>query len=399
MLRPILSALLRNRAGTLLLAAQVALTLAILCNALFIVHDRLALMTRPTGMDVGDLFVISMDPYGADYDAVSAIDSNLALLRGLPGVMDATPLRSIPLSSGGWDDATRTQPGEDGPMTPVGVYHMDEHGLATLGARLSEGRNFTRAEVEHPAFVSYRPPPVAILSRSAAAKLFPGRDALGKVLYDNGTPVTVIGLVDTLVGSRPHWPGFQEQMILPVVFVDRYPRYLVRSLPGQRDALMQTAVQKLGDAHTGSFVHRAQSLARYADDSYQDDRAMVVVLAVMTALILAVTALGIVGLVSFNVQRRTREIGTRRALGARQRDILAQFVAENWLITSLGTSTGSVLSVLLNLWLVHLYELPVLAWYYIPLGVTCLWLLGLLVVLIPALKASRVPPAVATRSV
>jgi|GEM_PF-2852764 len=84
------------------------------------------------------------------------------------------------------------------------------------------------------------------------------------------------------------------------------------------------------------------------------------------------TALGIVGLTSFSVRQRTKQIGTRRALGARRIDIVRYFMTENWLITSIGVSLGAVLAVALNYWLVNLYSIPPISWYYIPVGILCL---------------------------
>lgn len=126
---------------------------------------------------------------------------------------------------------------------------------------------------------------------------------------------------------------------------------------------------------------------------------MTVVLSTVTGLILAITALGIVGLASFSVRQRTRQIGTRRALGARRIDIVRYFMTENWLITSIGVTLGAALAVGLNYWLVNLYSIPPISWYYIPVGILCLWTLGLLAVLGPALKAAAIPPAIATRNV
>src|SRR5215469_11728016 len=111
------------------------------------------------------------------------------------------------------------------------------------------------------------------------------------------------------------------------------------------------------------------------------------------------TALGIVGLTSFSVSQRTRQIGTRRALGARRADIVRYFMTENWLITSIGVVLGSVFAVALNYWLVSLFKVSPISWYYIPAGVLGLWVLGLLAVLGPALRAAAISPAIATRSV
>jgi len=113
---------------------------------------------------------------------------------------------------------------------------------------------------------------------------------------------------------------------------------------------------------------------------------------------LMVTALGIVGLASFWVQQRRRQIGIRRAIGATRRDILHYFQTENFLIVGGGIALGMVLAFALNLVLMKHYELPRLPLYYLPAAALVLWTLGQLSVLGPALRAAAVPPVVATRS-
>lgn len=399
-IRPILSAMLRNKTGAILIALQIALTLAIVCNAVFIIHDRVTKMARDPGMDVDNIFVLNVSAYKPDYNADSAIKGNLDMLRSLPGVVDASYTQSIPLSGGGWSDGATDKP-EQNPKSTVGmgVFHMDEHGLNALGTKLVEGRNFTHEEIEYVDGDKYQTPKLAIVSKAFAEKLFPGQDALGKNFYEGTSGLTIIGIVDTLEGTWPHWEGFERTVIYPTVLEGAYTRYLVRTLPGQRDEVMKAAEQKIADAHTGNFVRSSHPLAYYRDNTNSGDHAMTVMLSLVTGLILAITALGIVGLASFSVRQRTRQIGTRRALGARRSDIVRYFMTENWLITSIGVLLGSVFAVALNYWLVQLYDLPHIAWYYIPVGILCLWILGLLAVLGPALKAAAIPPAIATRNV
>lgn len=399
-IRPILSALLRNKTGAVLIALQIALTLAIICNAVFIIHDRIVKMDRPTGYDSDNQFVVNMTAYAPDYNAESAIRNHLDLLRGIPGVVDAAPIQAIPLSGGGWSDGLYNNPAQRRPDVGAGVFHTDEHGLNTYGVKLAEGRNFTHEEIQYQNSDTYSHPTIAIVSRAFAEKMFPGKDALGKVFYESDPkPVTVIGVVDTMEGYWPTWEGFERQIIFPTVFDRPNSNYLVRTLPGQREAVMKVAEQKLADSHQGDFVRHVRSLDYYIDRVYEGDHALLVLLAVMSGLILAVTALGIVGLASFSVSQRTKQIGTRRALGARRRDIVSYFMTENWLITSIGVTLGSAFAVALNYWLVSLFSVPPISWYYIPVGILCLWSLGLLAVLGPALRAAAIPPAIATRSV
>ena len=399
-IRPILSALLRNKTGAVLIALQIALTLAIICNAVFIIHDRVVKMDRPTGMAVADLIVVNMSAYAPNYNPESAIKDHLDMLRSIPGVVDATPAQAVPLSGGGWSSGFDTTPVTKENGTSLGVFHMDEHGLNTLGTRLIAGRNFTHEEIRYQDRDTYRHPAIGIITRAVAEKFFPGQNPVGKVLYQ-ATPdtITIIGEVDTLEGYWPTWEGFERQIIYPTVFSRPETRYLIRALPGQRDAIMKVIERKLGDSHDGDYLRKQDTLSSIMDNTYADDHALLVMLAVMCALILGVTALGIVGLASFSVSQRTKQIGTRRALGARRVDIVRYFMTENWLITSIGVVVGSVLAVAMNYWLVALFKVPPISWYYIPVGVLCLWSLGLLAVLGPALRAAAIPPAIATRSV
>jgi putative ABC transport system permease protein len=115
--------------------------------------------------------------------------------------------------------------------------------------------------------------------------------------------------------------------------------------------------------------------------------------------LLAITAAGIVGLTSFWVGQRRKQIGVRRALGATRRDILNYFMTENLLISSAGALLGVLLAIAINLWLVTRFEMNRLSLVYVLAGVVILLLLGQGAVLAPAMRASRVPPVEATRSV
>ena len=114
---------------------------------------------------------------------------------------------------------------------------------------------------------------------------------------------------------------------------------------------------------------------------------------------IGLTTLVIVGLSSFHVTQRTKQIGTRRALGAKRIDILRQFVLENWLITAMGAVLGVFLTVFVAYWLEVSFSLERLDWRYLPVGIVVLWLVSSLAVLEPARRAASVSPAVATRSV
>ena len=106
----------------------------------------------------------------------------------------------------------------------------------------------------------------------------------------------------------------------------------------------------------------------YTERSYRADSRMVAFLGVIVVLMIAVTALGVVGLASFQVNVRRKQIGTRRAVGARRIDILRYFMVENWLLTTGGVIIGSLLAFGFGQWLSVEYSLPRLEPMYVAGG-------------------------------
>ncbi|HET6724565.1 MAG TPA: FtsX-like permease family protein [Gammaproteobacteria bacterium] len=398
-MRPILSALLRNKTGAVLVVIQIAITLAIVVNALFIVNQRLALIGRPTGMDEAGIFAFYSFGFTPDFKAEPTIRQDMRTLRGLPGVVDAAPINLIPMSSSGSDSTLTTKRGENMPGVNAGIYDVDEHGLNALGLKLVAGRNFTHQEVDYIDPEKDYTPPVVIVTQALAKALFPNGDALGKTIYWGGKdPSRIIGIVQRFYGNN--YSGHIDwSILLPDVVTAKQKAYIVRTHPGQRDRLMPKVEKMLRQSNPDRTIIIMNSMTKTIADHYREDRAMAVILTVVIALLIAITALGIFGLAIFNVNRRRKQIGTRRALGARKADIIHYFMVESWLMTTIGVVIGSALAIGLNYWLVMHYAVPRLTWYYVPAGIGLLWVLGAVAVLMPALRAASIPPAVATRTV
>jgi len=401
-IRPILSALMRSKVSMILIGLQVALTLAIVCNALFIINERLAHMARPSGMNEADTFWFGSNGFGQGYNATVVQQSDLALLRQLPGVADAVPTNSVPMSDGGWSTGLSLQARQKTSTASTTIYLVDDHAISTFGTKLVAGRNFKPEEIETLDFGDRLLPKVAIVSKALADKLFPDQDPIGKqVFFDQDPPTTtIIGVVDRL-----QQPWMSSDTVEYSTFVPAFmpygnsTRYLVRTEPGRRDEVMKQVEQKMAEANPSRIIGKVRPITQVRSEAYADDRAMAIILGVVIFCLLTITALGIVGMASFWVAQRTKQIGTRRALGATKFDILRYFQTENFIITTLGLIGGGILAYAFSLYLMKTYQSPRLPWYYVPVGFLCLWLLGQLAVLGPALRASRVPPAVATRSV
>jgi putative ABC transport system permease protein len=117
------------------------------------------------------------------------------------------------------------------------------------------------------------------------------------------------------------------------------------------------------------------------------------------ALLVFVTALGIIGITSLSVAERTKQIGTRRALGATRRNILVHFLLENWMVTTAGLALGILATYGLNFLLVTHVSGVKMDWRYVVVGMVLLWINGVVATIPPAMRGARVSPAVATRSV
>lgn len=414
-LHPMIAALRRHKAGVVLIALQIALTLAIVCNAVFIIGERVARVNRPTGLDENNLFLVTQQwvgaPSGDDPASVDKLDNmqqtDLAALRAMPDVASVAPVNSVPLLNSSWNGSLALKPASqlgagNGRTT---YYFTDDQGLATLGLKLVAGRSFTAADVEHRGFRDQREPSIVMLTKALADKLFPDGSALGKVVYLDGgsTPSTIIGLVDRLqVPGTGSWTNsfVWNSTLVPTRINANFSRYAVRAKPGRLQAAMQAVPNVLYGVNRLRVMDddSVKSFAQIRQQAYRADVGMAILMGVVCLILLGVTAAGIVGLTSFWVGQRHRQIGVRRALGARKIDILHYFQMENLLISGVGAVIGLGLAIGLNMLLMQHFEMDRLPVLYVLAGIVAVMALGQGAVFVPARRASNVPPVVATRS-
>ncbi|MEO7478013.1 MAG: FtsX-like permease family protein [Lysobacteraceae bacterium] len=410
-IRPILSAMLRTKTGAILIAAQVALTLGILCNALYIVHDRLELSKRPSGADEENVFTIGLSPFRKIPDIKGMqLEDEAALLR-IPGVKSVTWTNQVPLSrtSSNTGFAIRRDQSPDSTIVAT-TYDGPGSFIDTLGLKLVAGRDFTAADVlEVGPDSADNIPRSVIITAAFAKKLYPGAaSALGKPLFystgEGAKQSIIVGIVERLQTPQAQSADDDEgkgefSVIYPIRDLDPNTLYLVRTEPGQRARAIADAEKALSERMDGRVLLPSYTMNQLRERRYRADHALAGMLIAVVVLLLLVTASGIVGMASLLVNQRRKQIGVRRALGARRFDILRYFLVENLMVTTAGIVGGIALALALNQLLVSELELPRLPVAYLGFGMLALWALGLLAVLGPAWRAARVPPAVATRSV
>jgi putative ABC transport system permease protein len=401
-IRPIASALWRNRTGALLVAFQIAIGLAVLVNAVYIVKQRVDKIGRPTGMDTANMIWVASAGFAQDFDYDASWREDIATIRAIPGVIAASITSNIPLSGGGSSSGFQAKPGVATPdeSIPGNTYEIDEQGVAALGIKLSSGRTFEASEILPPSKV-YDSSPQAIVTEAFAKEMFPKEtNLLGKTFYDGlSRPITIVGIIENMQGAWVDWDKLDHIVLYPRIKDGPNAVYLVRTEPGRQDAVMREIEAKLGDSNPGRLLRWVRPMSYFVNQSYLDDRNMAIFLASVTGALLAITALGIFGLATFNVSTRIRQIGTRRAVGARKLDIVRHFLVENWMVTTAGIVAGCGAALGIGYWISLKYELPRLDLYYLVGGVLCIWLIGLFSALQPARRASAISPAVASRTV
>jgi putative ABC transport system permease protein len=399
-IRPILSALLRNRAGAVLVALQIAITLAIVVNAVFLTQQRVSHIGRPSGIDDQNIFAFWVTAYEKDADFLGMVREDMAMLRQMPGIVDAAPMQQVPLSGSGNSSLFFSLPDKKGENSPANTFATDDHAVNALGVKLSAGKTFDAGAVEYKTKQAPGWPPVAVISEALGKALFKDQPILGNTMYDDQSrPIRIVGVIERMQGSWVGWDKVDRTMLYPSVGPEPSTQYVIRTRPGEMDRVIAAVEVALLKRDPTRRLDEAKKMSDMKRRSYAGDSLMAVTLSTVTGLVLVFSSLGIFGLATFNVNTRTRQIGTRRAVGARRSDIVRYFMTENWLITTLGVVAGCCLALGIGFWLSTQYQLPRLSLYYLVGGVLGLWIVGQAAAWHPSLRAAKVSPAMATRNI
>jgi putative ABC transport system permease protein len=406
---------MRNRTGPILICLQIALTLALVVNSVLIIRLQIEKISLPLGTDIENNAVFNVALVDPLDDMEPFIKNDLEEIRNIPGIIDVTILGQPMHGGGGRGESYRPTPeASQDQGTGASVNEVDEHGLNALGVDLLYGRNFRADEVLYPrrgeeALVT----DTVLVTKSLAKGLFPDSEIagiVGKVIYlgdTNTTPIEIVGITSDVAAA---WINGSSEfakktaynvILLPVVhtWVGEGHYYVFRTEPGQQDRLMAAVTDKLYEINPDRLFWEPSTQAELVDTRNEGRMSIAIILGVISVLMVLITALGIVGLASFTVNQRTRQIGTRRALGAKKRDILRYFLLENLILTTIGVVLGSVLAYGVHLFLFSIIEIPKMSFTLLPVGVLVLYALGIVAVIGPALRATAVPPAVASRTV
>jgi predicted permease len=385
----------------LLIAGEIALSLVLLIGAGLLVRSYERITNANPGFDPSNVLSLRIALPGFKYktpEAVAAFYRQLeANIKALPGVEHVGANYLLPLSSValGWEPITvdgyvPKAAGENLIIASSGYVSTDY--FRTMGMPLLKGRFFEDRD-------NRTAPDVAIVDDKLAARFWPGEDPIGKRMRrgDSGPWRTVVGVVaDTKqyeVDGEPPITAFYPLEQLPVP-----SRFLVIKTTSDPTTLVSAVTREVRALDADLPVYDVATMEERLADSFARRRFSMFLLGVFAACASLLAAIGIYGVVSFWVTQRTREIGIRAALGARETDILGLVIRQAVVLVGIGIGVGLVAAFGLTRVMRSLL-FGVSATDAVTYGLLALVLavVALVASYVPARRAAGVPPIIALR--
>lgn len=400
-----------NRLRGALVAAQVAMAFLLLAGSGLVLQSLRRLLHVDTGFDGSHVLTLEYrlprNKYPEGGQQTRFHNEVVARVRALPGVEAAAIVRALPFSGNGGSGSMVTLGFPDRPTAPPSAPYLAQYNAATPGyfdtvrIALREGRTFRESD-------DASAPRVVVVSESFARRFWPDADAVGRqvLIPDRDlppgnprmVPATVIGVVsntrhDSL--EDPDTPQLYAPYAQdPFIFATLVVR--TRGNPLSRSREIQRAIWSIdGDQP----MWKIRTLQALVDDSLGGRRVLLGLLSGFSTLALFLAGLGLYGVMSYQVARRTAEFGLRVAMGAAPRDILRMVLREGLSLAVIGLTGGVVAAPLFarflkgELFQVHTsdpmaYALPGLL----------LLAAAILAVLLPAARATRLNVTEALRT-
>ncbi|HKQ74359.1 MAG TPA: ABC transporter permease [Blastocatellia bacterium] len=392
----------RNRLRGALVVAEVALALVLLVGAGLLINSFARLLRVNPGFDPHQVLTFQVDlpdaKYGKPGQSFNFNHEMLKRIEALPGVRSVAMIFKAPL---GGSDASTTiqiegQPADKTRYQPAGGRIATPGYFRTLGIPFISGRDFTERD-------DLNAPPVIIINETLAQQYFPNQNPIGKHIHPG---VSVEGkppwreIVGVTRSVRHHGLNLEPrpEYYLPYAQTPDFPLTTVVRTAGDPLAIVGAVRNEVRSLDRELAVDRVKTFDQYMAESVAQPRFNTLLLALFAGAALILTMIGLYGVMTYSVARRTREIGVRVALGAQTGDVLRLIVGQGMKLTLLGVVIGLVAS----LWLTRLMKSML---YGVsptdPLtfaGIALfLALVGALACWAPARRAAKVDPIVAIR--
>jgi putative ABC transport system permease protein len=394
---PIIRALKRNKIRFALIVLQIAITLAVVTNAITMINGANEKMNKKSGFDDDNIVWVQTKPFSPAFKdmtyRISAVNADLRTIKGIPGVVAVANTNFLPWQGGGSSGEVSASGGDRSKYRSQ-MYYNTPGILQTLGVHLVSGRDLRDSDLDDDP--NSKAPSTAIISKDLEKLVFKGQSAVGKQLLETGDAVVnVVGTFDPFYNPYG-WPIHEYAVLYAGHVSRRGAMYLIRIAPGKIKQVVPMIEQRMLQTNNGRNIDM-KTIDEIKDNYFTEGRIVKGGMSVVIALIVLVTGLGIVGVTSFSVTERRKQIGTRRALGATKGAVLRYFLLENWIVTNAGLILGILATYGLNILLVTKTGAAKLDWRFLVAAVVLLWVQGIIATLIPAMRATRFSPVLATR--
>lgn len=386
-----------KRLRELLVMTEIALAVVLLIGAGLMLKSFARLTDVDPGFDPDNLLTMAVGLQFVRYQdpakQVAFFDQALQRLRSLPGVVAAGACTSLPPSyiQQGTGFTIEGRPQEPGIQPPSAIYMPATPGyLEALGIPLVRGRTIADADTA-------QAPGVVVINQTLASRFFPNEDPVGHRMTLSGVLRTIVGIVGD---ARYQGLGVEAG---PQAYVP----YAQSPFPGMRivvrtttdpTSLMSAVRAQIQSVDSEEGPTRFATMTQLLSESVAQPRFNTFLIGLFAVLAFILSAIGIYGVISYDVTQRTGEIGVRMALGAQRRDVLRLVLRQGFLLTIGGILAGLAGAILLTRFLTGLlFEVkPTDPLTYVVVA-TLLAFVAIAACLIPARRATKVDPLVALR--
>jgi putative ABC transport system permease protein len=392
----------RRRARSVLVVAEVALSLILLVGSGLMIRSFMRVLAANPGFNAASVLTFELSlpyrKYASVEQRAGFFRQLLPRLEAIPGVARAGATNLVPLENG--DDSVyfsiEGQPPVAPGLAPLADYRVITPGyLGAMEIPLLKGRSFTERDAAGA-------PPVAIVSEKLARQYFPNEDAVGKRLRVGEGPCEVVGIVSD-VRNKSFMSEPRDEKLRPAIYLPhaQHPygqmAVVVNSIndPGSLASAVRKEVEAI---EKDQPLFNLRTISQVRSESMVPQRLSAFMFAVFALMAMFLAAIGIYAVIAYSVVQRTREIGIRMALGAENRDVLKLVLRKGMTLAVLGVVIGLAGALLMSRLMTNLlYGVTATDAATFAIVSAGLMAVALLACYIPARRATKVDPLVALR--
>ena len=388
----------RSRMRNTLVIVQVALSLVLLTTAGLFLRSLGNASSIDIGFKPDDILIMSVDPKLHNYSHEKSVQFLSQLhdrVSALPGVRSVSFAGVVPLSIGATSNKFDVEATMDHPQQTANANVNNVGGgyFQTMGIPLLRGREFNpQTDDQH----------VAVINETMAARMFPGRDPIGLHMNQGKDSYTIVGVArnskQRTIGEKPDNAAYIFLNAAPEKANSFFGTTIIVKTFVDPHGMAQSVRQQISALDPTMAVFNTETMQEHVDKSMILPRISALLFGVFGAVGLTLAAIGLYGVMSYSVRRRTREVGIRMALGAKPLAVLGLVLRQGLTVTGIGLGIGVLIALALGRFTASvLYGTSGTDLLTFAIVSTVLLVVATAAILVPASRAARIEPTTALR--